>query len=86
MSKDFVRPEPPKPEEIAIIVNGAADRLSTASKAINGFYNLLCGYDDMAALKAEQLACLLEPIRMEVDAALDELHCVTIKDGAQNAI
>lgn len=78
MTKAFVRPEPPKPEEIAAVVSGAADRLSLASKAINGFYTLLCGYDDMAALKAEQLACLLEPIRMEVDAALDELHCVTV--------
>lgn len=57
-------------------INEAADRLSQASNALDGFVFLLCGYDDMAALKAVQLACLLEPIRMEVAAALDELRSV----------
>ena len=55
-------------------VNEATDRLSQASNALDGFVILLCGYDDMAPLKAEQLACLLEPVRGEVAAALDELR------------
>jgi hypothetical protein len=55
-------------------LNEAHDRLSLASKALDGFYGLLCGYDNGAALQAEQLACLIEPIRMEVAAALDELE------------
>ena len=57
-------------------VNEATDRLSQASSALDGFVFLLSGYDNMAALKAGQLACLLEPIRMEVAAALDELRSV----------
>lgn len=57
-------------------INEATDRLSQASSALDGFVFLLCGYDNMAALKAGQLACLLEPIRMEVAAALDELRTI----------
>lgn len=57
-------------------INEATDRLSQASNALDGFVFLLCGYDNKAAIKSGQLACLLEPIRMEVAAALDELRSV----------
>ncbi len=57
-------------------VNEATARLSMASSALNGFANLLFCYDNSVELKAGELANLLEPIRMEVAAALDELRTV----------
>lgn len=59
-------------------VNEATDRLSQASSALDGFSNLLFCYDNSCVLKAAELACLLEPIRMEVAAALDELRSVGV--------
>jgi len=55
----------------------ATDRLSLASRALNGFADLLAGYNAKAgALNPERLGALLEPIRMEVSLALDELKHV----------
>ena len=39
---------------------------------------LLAGYDNMAVFDLHKLANLLEPIRMEVAAALDELKEVKV--------
>jgi len=57
-------------------INEATARLSIASSALDGFANLLFCYDNSTVLKAAELANLLEPIRMEVAAALDELRHV----------
>lgn len=58
-------------------IDEATDRLSLASRALNGFADLLTGYNPKAgALNAEYLGALLEPIRGEVSAALDELQHV----------
>ncbi len=60
-------------------VNEATARLIVASSALNGFTNLLFCYDNSVELKAGEIANLLEPIRMEVSAALDELRTVKIQ-------
>ena len=55
-------------------VNEATDRLSNASAALDSLTFLLAGYDNMAVFDLNKLSNLLEPIRMEVAAALDELR------------
>lgn len=79
-SRNMTKPKSAQSGHLAVVeqtpINEATDRLSLASSALDGFVFLLSGYDNMAALKAGQLACLLEPIRMEVAAALDELRSV----------
>lgn len=57
-------------------VNEATARLRIASSALDGFTNLLFCYDNSVELKAADIANLLEPIRMEVSLALDELKHV----------
>lgn len=57
-------------------LNEASDRLEQANDALNGFILLLCGYNDKSLIPATHLASLLEPIRMEVAAALDELNSI----------
>lgn len=59
-------------------INEATSRLRTASSALDGFTNLLFCYDNSNELKAVELANLLEPIRMEVAAALDELRAAAL--------
>ena len=57
-------------------VHEATARLSMASSALDGFTNLLFCFDNSTQLNAAELANLLEPIRGEVAAALDELRTV----------
>ena len=55
-------------------INEATARLRIASSALDGFTNLLFCFDNSVQLNAIELANLLEPIRGEVSAALDELR------------
>lgn len=59
-------------------INEATARLRMASSALDGFTNLLFCFDGSTELKAEELANLLEPVRGEVAAALDELMTVGV--------
>lgn len=54
-------------------INEATARLRSASSALDGFTNLLFCFDGSTELNAQELANLLEPVRMEMAAALDEL-------------
>lgn len=55
-------------------INEATARLKMASSALDGFATLLFCFDGSVELKADELANLLEPVRGEVAAALDELR------------
>lgn len=77
MSEASARPAP-QPEEVFAVLNEAIDRLSLARRALAGFLDLLNGYDNMGALRAERLSCLIAPHVAEVDAALDELHSIHV--------
>lgn len=57
-------------------INEATDRLSNASAALDSLTFLLAGYDNAAVFDLNKLSNLLEPIRAEVAAALDELRSV----------
>lgn len=59
-------------------INEATDRLGNASAALDSFVFLLAGYDNMAVFDLNKLSNLLEPIRMEVAAALDELRSAAL--------
>lgn len=52
----------------------ALERLRRADGAIDTLTDLLSGYDNSQPLDGLGMACLLDPIRMEVHAALDELE------------
>lgn len=75
MTEASARPAP-SPEEVFAVLNEAQHRLDQASKAFNAFMALLPGEHE-SDIDHEQLYWLLNPIRCEVSAALDELQTVS---------
>lgn len=63
---------------MATLVSEAIDRLDNANKGFGAFATLVAGGGEL--LEPEQVYCLLAPLFGEVDAALDELRSLKVKE------